>query len=251
MKRQFLNKKTFDHSCEEFLVTHLIGDQKRSKKKFLKKMSTHFKSDDKYVLELFHDLYLCLDNKKSLVAQDMKQIENVIHLAINRKKVVEIQFLKGQKIYCFPYEIFKFEQKMYCIVEESMDKALNYFDMKNILSVTAYDEDDYQPNFTIHHIHEFLNGLKSLGEEETRIVIKFHSLEKVTFYDVGRFVLHPYLTINGQGEFLWAASVTHLDHVFEWLFQIGHSAEVIDPSEVKERFLRFCQNKLMSEDPSR
>ena len=166
----------------------------------------------------------------------------MINEAICEKKIITLTFESDKVISIFPHRLIEIEGKLTVIAEEVSERCLVYFPYDEIVNV-LFDynaESSYQLNFGKIEIDDFINCMRVINGSESRLILKIFSdtLDLSSFPDT-LFMGNPYVTTNLKGDRIWASSVEKSEALYEWLFSIGHSIEILDPQDIKEEYIEF------------
>jgi hypothetical protein len=83
-----------------------------------------------------------------------------------------------------------------------------------------------------------------MNEKETRLVLKIHHPGSVNLFPDHHFLGKPAMVTNGNGDLIWAAYVEPCEALFDWVASLGEDVEILDPTNFKEEFLSYCEEKL-------
>ena len=122
------------------------------------------------------------------------------------------------------------------------DKILLYFGLEDIDSVTEF-QIDYTPNLSQIEVNEFICNLRVISGKEERLILKVYSQYEADLMPGHHFLGNPFVTTNGEGDMIWAATIEMCDDVFKWLYSMKDRAEVLDPGHVRLEFSQYCDLK--------
>lgn len=171
-----------------------------------------------------------------------ENLKKKIDYEIGHKHSVKIHFLSGKECAIFPHRLV-FLEGILCVVGESVvDKLLLYFGLEDIDSVEEF-KTDYHPNLSQIEVNEFICNLRIISGKEERLILKVYSQYEADLMPSHHFLGNPFVTTNGEGDMIWAATIEMCDDVFNWLFSMKERAEVLDPGHVKLEFAQYCELK--------
>ena len=58
------------------------------------------------------------------------------------------------------------------------------------------------------------------------------------------YLRKPYVISNPKGDLIWAASIEECPDLYDWLSNLSHKVEILDPVSFKKNFLDYCEKKL-------
>ncbi len=96
----------------------------------------------------------------------------------------------------------------------------------------------------MREIEDFISGLRAVGENELRLVLKIYSQTKFETNVKRQHFANQCMVTNPMGDFIWAASIEPSDEVYEWIESLGPDVEILDPISFKKGFLEYCEAKL-------
>jgi len=100
---------------------------------------------------------------------------------------------------------------------------------------------EYKPHYGPVEINQFISMVRSLSGKEERLVLKIISPGQVELSPKYHFLGNPYVTLNYQGAMIWAATVEKGPELFNWLYSIRSSIEILDPSDLASEFSDYCR----------
>ena len=83
-----------------------------------------------------------------------------------------------------------------------------------------------------------------MGENQIRLVLKISRQQKFSLNFDDKYFHSPCLFTNPAGDFIWAATIEPCNEVFEWLCELGPAVEILDPTNFKIEFIKYCEHKL-------
>jgi hypothetical protein len=167
------------------------------------------------------------------------KIVEEIEKAFHAKLLLELKLKSGNYVELYPHRMVFFEGQLNLIGEETGDRCLVYFPIKEVEKIESKLNGDYVPNFSRLEIHDFISAIRTVSGNEERLVLKISDPDDLNLEKAHHFITNPYVTSNSQGEIIWAANVEASDNLFEWLYEIENFVEILDPNSLKEDFEEF------------
>ena len=96
----------------------------------------------------------------------------------------------------------------------------------------------------MREIDDFISGLRAIGENEIRLVLKICSKARFDANVKRQHFANQCMVTNPMGDFIWAASIEPSDGIYEWVESLGSDVEILDPMSFKKGFLEYCEAKL-------
>lgn len=199
-----------------------------------------------------HELFTPLEKLESTQQLKLSVIKGQSHFnhgvlefleeAILDKEAVLIQ-IDEKKHALYPRLIVFIDGNLGLIAEAIEDHCLVKIDLGDIATVCVYNH-SWEPTFSKFEIDEFVLGLRAIGENEVRLILKVFSQEHFHLELKHQLFGSPCMVTNPSGELIWAASVEPSNTIFEWIYQLGNSVEILDPNSFKKEYLRYCESKL-------
>jgi len=175
----------------------------------------------------------------------IEKITNRIDRSILEKRKIQIEFKNQNKIELHPLRLVYIDGELSVIGECLQERILNYFPLKDFLSVTLTDQ-----FFNSEHspivVNEFIQSLRVVNGQEERIILKVYAQDQVNLLPEHHYLGNPFVTSNGEGDLIWAADLELCDDLFNWLFSIKDKVEILDPGHIRKEFSLYCQNKKAS-----
>lgn len=180
-----------------------------------------------------------LKSATSSCPNEQGKIVEEIEKAFHAKLLLEFKLSSGNYVELYPHRMVYFEGQLNLIGEETGDRCLVYFPIKDIETLESKLNVDYIPNFSRLEIHDFISAIRTVSGNEERLVLKISDPDDLNLDRAHHFITNPYVTSNSQGEVIWAANVEACDNLFEWLYSIENFIEILDPSSLKQDFEEF------------
>lgn len=200
-----------------------------------------------------HDLYSGVETLENILAQrkhslletfqvDKKEIVSFLEESLLDHKVVSMNTQQGLcKV--LPYKMVFFDEDLNLIGEDVSDQCLVCIPLSSICSVVEV-VDEYDTQFTLLEVEEFISSLRAISEQQIRLVLKIHSRKEFDLNFNRIYLERPVLFTNPQGDFIWAASLEPSNELYEWLCHLGPTVEILDPTSFKLQFIKYCEDKL-------
>ena len=213
------------------------------KEKLLAEEEKHKQSDIfSPVLTLEHVL---MEQKPTLIDEannPSKEILIFLEESIVEKKVVHLK-TDSNSLKVLPRKIVFFDGRLNLVAEDTMDKSLLNIVINNISQV--YEESEpYEKEYSRIQIDDFVSSLRSMTDTDVRLVLKIYSQDRFRLNFNSTFFDNPCLFTNPDGDFIWAATLEPSDEIFEWLCELGSAVEILDPTNFKLDFIKYCEHKL-------
>jgi len=193
----------------------------------------------KAVMELLNQLEawdsILNDRQQSYIPQ--------IEEAASRKAVIGIVTADEKRYQVFPYKVIHLEGSLSMIAEDSSDHCLLVVPMSELREVTAI-ESTSAPRVSVYEVEEFIVAIRSMGEKETRLILKIYDPQSANLFPDHHFLGKPCMVTNPNGDLIWAAYVEPCEDLFEWLISLKNNVEILDPSDFKDQYLTYCEEKL-------
>ncbi len=164
--------------------------------------------------------------------------------ALLQKNSLFISLHDGKKKEVFPYHMIFIEGKLTLVGEDCTDRCLVAHEIDEIARVVSVSRKGYKPHFSVGEIKDFVSALHEMSGKEARLVLKLSTAEKFDLSPRHHFLGNPYVTTNGEGDMIWAATVEVSHELFDWLYSIRWAIkDFMDPQSVQEEFLNYCKER--------
>ncbi len=176
------------------------------------------------------------------VSNPAKEILLFIEEAIIDRALVSVS-CHGKNLKLFPHKIVYFDGGLNLLAEDMVDKCLVNVSLNEIEN--AYEENgEYSPQYSKFEVEEFVRSIRSMSENQIRLVLKIYLREKFRLNFDQKYFDNACLFTNPDGDFIWAATLEPSEEVYEWLCELGNAVEILDPVQFKEDFIKYCELKL-------
>jgi predicted DNA-binding transcriptional regulator YafY len=201
-----------------------------------------------------HDLFSVTPSAStcSLEEHVNEEMEELFHMAtkieeaILEKAVLTLRLKPNSCKDVYPFRLVYIEDSLTLIAEDTVDRCLVAISLHDVLFVKDDWQKSYEGHFTNLEVNDFISGLRSVSDEEVRLILKFKGMDNFEFPYPYHFFGNPYVVTNGEGDQIWAASVEPTPIIYDWLLELGESVEVLDPSSFKKNLEAYQQNKVNS-----
>jgi len=174
--------------------------------------------------------------------KNTKAILLFLEVAILENCVVDVE-LEKKSLQMFPHKLVFFDGGLNLVGEEISDKCLMNLDINQIHSANE-NEEGYKPQYTKIEIDGFIESLQNMSEDRIRLVLKISAQDNFSLNFNNIYIDNPCLFTNPTGDFIWAGTLEPSEAVFEWLCELGPAVEILDPSNFKIQFIKYCEQKL-------
>ncbi len=141
-----------------------------------------------------------------------------------------------------PCKIAFLEGELSLVAEETHDHGLLALPLSEIVNIKKADKIK-SSRASSHEIAEFISALREMSDNETRLVLKIKDPQNNKLLPDYHFLGKPYLVTNPDGDLIWAAWVEPSDELFDWLYEMRHKVEILEPGELVLDFAAFCEEK--------
>ena len=226
-------------SPAEWIGLHqlLINQQNPALKSLEKKITEN--GPIKAVMELLSQL----DNWDLQLSEPHQAFVSELDEAVSQKSMVSITTTGGKSYQIFPCKIIHLEGKLSMIAEDANDHCLIVLSISDLKEVSIM-EGTSQSKVADFEIEEFIFAIRSMNEQETRLILKINDPQSVNLFPDHHFLGKPCMITNSNGDLIWAAYVEPCEDLFEWLLILGSNVEVLDPGKFKDEFLMYCEEKI-------
>jgi hypothetical protein len=141
-----------------------------------------------------------------------------------------------------PCKIAFLEGELSLVAEETHEHGLIALPLAEIINIKK-SEKVKAARANSHEVAEFISALREMSDKETRLVLKIKDPQHNKLLPDYHFLGKPYLVTNPDGDLIWAAWVEPSNELFEWLFEMRHKIEILEPGELVLDFAAFCEEK--------
>jgi hypothetical protein len=171
-----------------------------------------------------------------------KEVLIFLEESIVEKKVIHLK-TDNVSLKIFPRKIVYFDGRLNLVAEDTIDKSLLNMSVSSISQ--CYEEgENYEQQYSRVQIDNFISSLRSMTDTQVRLVLKIYSDDQFSLNLNQQLFENPCLFTNPEGDFIWAASLEPSTAIFEWLCELGSAVEILDPSDFKVDFIKYCEHKL-------
>lgn len=151
--------------------------------------------------------------------------------AIEEKICVSLNLLEGQQVEFFPHRIIIQNSEMTLIGEDKIDHCIGFLNLETVESLEI-KETGYKARFSQHEINHFIVGLRSINENNVRLVLKVLN-ENIDLNPSFQFVEKPYVATNWEGHRIWGATLEYNEELIHWLASVSEHTEILDPENLR------------------
>lgn len=174
---------------------------------------------------------------------DSRLIVEDLELSLLENKSLKLMLKNGGELDIMPRKLVYIDGSLSLIGEDMKDLCLIQISTWNIVHVESLNK-EYKNNFSSLEIVDFINSIRAISDNEVRLILKVHDHSNVNLTPAHIHMNNPCIVTNSEGEKIWAASVEPCLQVFEWIFEMGKSVEIIDPGFLKKQYMEFCVDRL-------
>jgi hypothetical protein len=156
---------------------------------------------------------------------------------------VQLRTTEGKSYNLFPCRVIHLEGQLTLIAEDSQDRCLVLFPVKNVASASSVDS-TASAKVTAFEVEEFISCVRAMSEKETRLILKIYDPQAVNLFPDHHFLGKPCMVTNPNGDLIWAAYVEPCEALFDWVASLGEHVEILDPTRFKEQYFVYCEDKL-------
>ena len=176
------------------------------------------------------------------LSEDHHKFVSILDDACEQKSLMNVEC--GPKKYdVFPCKVTHLEGKLSLIAEDAQDNCLITIPIKEVSAISKR-ESTSMPKVSFFEVEEFIAAVRSMNEKEMRLILKIYDPTSVNLFPQHHFLGKPCMISNPVGDLIWAAYVEPCEDLFEWLISLGAHAEILDPSNFKDEYLLYCEEKL-------
>lgn len=166
-----------------------------------------------------------------------------LYQATSQKKVVATTLRDGRSFDFYPHKIVYLDGGLSIIGEDTKDRSLLTFYVESVDSLEVDTEAEYRANFTPHEVYDFIAAIRAVSGVEERLVLKIVGESELDFKPPFIYLGNPYITENPEGERIWAANVETSPELYEWLYQMRASIQILDPIHMANEFEDYCHKR--------
>jgi hypothetical protein len=186
-------------------------------------------TEEPLLREINHDDFM--EHKVSIIEECLLS-KNTILIETTNQKILnliacKLSFLEGE---------------MTLIAEETHDHGLLALALSEIVNIKS-SEKIKEARAGQHEVNEFISALRAMSENELRLVLKIKDPQNFNLKPDYQFLGKPYFVTNPEGDLIWAAWVETSDELYDWLYEMEHFVEILEPSEFILDFAAYCEEK--------
>ena len=179
-------------------------------------------------------------------ASDQAMINDLVSFleeAIDEESALTLTMSDGKQPCVFPRKVVFMEGGLCLIAEGVQDNCLLSIPVDEIKSA-AEEDVEWKKIFSKFEIEDFISGLRLVTESEVRLVLKIYSQKNFNSNIKQHYFANQCMFTNPYGDFIWAASIEPSEEIYQWLAELGSDVEILDPTDFKKDFLKYCEGKL-------
>lgn len=160
-------------------------------------------------------------------------------------RVIQADFFNHAKLSVYVHQLVFIDGELCIVGENIQNKKMGNWPLDEIQAAKIDLECHYRPVYSELEVTDYLKALRSIAENEVRLVLKFTRAQSVEprFHFLG----NPFVTTNWNGEKIWAATVEVSDYLYQWLLSVHDHVEIMDPESVKCGLVEYCQREVAKE----
>ena len=167
-------------------------------------------------------------------------ILEALDAAILERNTLELMVQSGKKVVAFPRYVSYLDGDLTLIAEQLRDGFLFSLEVDKIEDFNTIYE-DYDPRFSEVEVEDFINSVRSISDNEIRLVLKIDHQEDLNFIPKHHYLGNPCLVVNDEGQYIWAATVERSRAFYDWLFTRRNKIDIISPENFKDDFFNYCE----------
>ena len=171
------------------------------------------------------------------------EVMSIIQQSIKEETSIRLQLKSNKTLELFANRLIHLEGQMCLIAEDVVDHCLTAISLTDISEIHEGSKRG-NAQASSYEIEEFVMAIRSMGDQETRLILKIHEPDTVNLFPDYHFLGKPCMVKNPNGDLIWAAYVEPCAHLYEWLIGLGRRVEILDPVSFKQDYLDYCEEKL-------
>jgi predicted DNA-binding transcriptional regulator YafY len=177
------------------------------------------------------------------LSQDDQFLVNALDEAVHSHQILSIRTTDEKSYLVFACKVLHLEGHLTLICEDSSDHCLMVIPLHKIQSFEEASKTG-TPRVTNFEIEEFIAAVRSMNERETRLILKIYNPQAVNLFPDHHFLGKPCMVTNPEGDLIWAAYVEPCHDLFDWVFSLSHHVEILDPTQFKEQYFAYLEEKM-------
>jgi|GEM_PF-6432424 len=237
------------HSNEEYSRVTL-AELEGSKKNLIESCKNHPENillpvEDEFLMKLsgacfnWENLSKSLNNSNALNTFE----KNVITVKNAVKNRAYLNLRVGNKRFLvLPFQLIHLGGQL-TIAGEIKNETKDTESYLNCLNIKDIDEvqinqtlASQKPCHSRSEAEDFIRKSKFVIGNEERLVLRINSQQNINLNPDLIHLTNPFLTINGQGELIWAATVENSIELHWWLWSMAPHVEILDPARIGRIF---------------
>lgn len=183
-------------------------------------------------------------NKPHVLTKEEGFTEHKVHLieeALLEKDTIVVE-CTGKLLSLIPCKLVYLEGELSLIAEEVHDHSLLSLALVEVTNIKKAEKSKSH-RASSHEINEFIAALRSMSDNELRLVLKIKNPDQFALIPDYQFLGRPALVTNQEGDLIWAAWVEPCDEIYDWLLTMEEHVEILEPSEFVLDFAAYCEEK--------
>lgn len=165
----------------------------------------------------------------------------------NQFKIYCLNLISGDVIKVVLHRIVFVENKLCLVCENVLNSSLELISTNEVENIILENQiNNYKSKYGQFDINEFLNQLRDLNGIEERIVLKIYNQNNINLLPEYHYLRNSFVVTNSEGDLIWATNVEVCENIYNWLYSIKDSIEILDPISVKNEFSIYCELKKVS-----
>lgn len=177
------------------------------------------------------------------LSQDDQFLVNTLDEAVQSHQILSIRTTEEKSYMVFACKVLHLEGHLTLICEDASDHCLMLIPLHKIHECEAAAKSG-TPRVTHFEIEEFIAAVRSMNERETRLILKIYNPQAVNLFPDHHFLGKPCMVTNPEGDLIWAAYVEPCHDLFDWVYSLSHHVEILDPTQFKEQYFAYLEEKL-------
>lgn len=175
--------------------------------------------------------------------EDHRALVETLDHAVSTQKILSVTTLEEKSYTVFACKVLHLEGQLSLICEDAGDHCLMVIPVLSIAECILVARLG-TPKVTSFEIEEFIAAIRAMNEKETRLILKIFDPQAVNLFPDHHFLGKPCMVANPEGDLIWAAYVEPCEALFDWVFSLSHHVEILDPTNFKEQYFAYLEEKM-------
>ncbi len=167
----------------------------------------------------------------------------IIDRAIVKKTLLNLTFFNNKIVCFYPHRLVYLDGSLCVIGEDKLNKILAFYELEEFANIEESEYEFFEARFTPLEINDFIHSSRVINGKEERVVIKIFSQENIDLLPRFHHLGNPFVTSNGEGDLIWAATIEICEDFYKWLYQMKDSVEILDPGHIRREFSLYCEHR--------